>query len=109
MTSQTRNLQTSTNEVLISRLSADDGVVVGGGPGQPALLHLSSRTGVTGFDVLEEPDPSAISTALATLGRRLESVQLSLDRIGGVRVRGLLLCSQLTRENIGDNLKARSV
>lgn len=109
MMGSTSDLQTSALAVLISRLSAEDGVVLPGGPGQPALLHLSPRAGVTGFDVLEEPDPGAVSAALAGLGRRLESVQLLLDGVGDIRVRGFLVCSELTRGALGDGLKTRSM
>src|SRR5947208_3210720 len=95
--------------LLADCLCAEDGLVVAGGPTQPALLHLSSSTGVTGFEILEGKEPAAVATAMAALGRRLESLQLLLNEIKDIRVRGLLVCSELTRRALGDDLMARGM
>src|SRR5207249_9793006 len=109
MTVRTPAVQTSASALLIAHLSDTEGVVLAGGPGQPAFLHLSPRTGVTGFDVLEHSDPATAPAALEALGRRLESVELLLHGLEDVRVRGFLVCPSLPRALLGSDPKARSM
>ena len=109
MTVRTPGVEASTSALLVAHLSAAGGLVLAGGPGEPAFLHLSAQTGVTGFDVLEDSDPAAATAALEALGRRLESVELLLVGIEGIRVRGFLVCSGIPRGVLGSGPKARNI